>query len=129
MAVVKSPKNNKRKNLWIAKYSTSIKNNGFDDNFGFKPGYWTKRRPPGCYYDSSNNVNMYMYNMHLKSKQKCNRFHKCICKIKKCRQCPINTYREGGINPTCMPCPVDRPFTKLNSKQDSKKSCSVDLLL
>ena len=37
-------------------------------------------------------------------------------------KCPINTYSEGGINPTCTPCPNNRPVTK-DPGQTSVDSC------
>ena len=39
-------------------------------------------------------------------------------------KCPINTYSEGGINPTCTSCPNDRPVTKnFKTGQTSIDSC------
>ena len=62
-------------------------------------------RPPGCWCHSGSNK------------------YKCICKTKTCIKCPINTYSEGGTNPTCTKCPKGRPYTFLN-KQDSIDSCT-----
>ena len=52
--------------------------------------------------------------MDTKSTKQCSNRYKCICKTKTCIKCPINTYSEGGINPTCTPCPKDTPYTATN---------------
>jgi hypothetical protein len=78
--------------------------------------------PFGCIRDINNN---YMLNTNDKSTRQCgDNGAKCICKTNTCLKCPPNTYSEGGKNPTCTPCPEDRPYTFLNSKQDSEKSCT-----
>jgi hypothetical protein len=77
--------------------------------------------PPGCYYRRSNNK--YWWNYNRKSTAKCTIKNQCICKTKKCIICPINTYSEGGINPTCTPCPKDKPTTNFKTGQTSIDAC------
>eukprot|EP00942_MAST-04A_sp_MAST-4A-sp1_P010341 g10341.t1 len=95
--------------------------NKIDKNNGYGgPGMWS-HKPPGCGYYSGSNK--YWFNDPT-SKIKCSNDYKCICKPKTCTKCPPNTYSKGGINPTCTSCPEDRPYTFLNSKQDSENSCT-----
>ena len=49
----------------------------------------------------------------------------CSRKSITCSKCPSKTYSEGG---KCIQCPRDRPYTVLNSKQDSIDSCTDELV-
>ncbi len=86
--------------------------NNIDKNEGYRGRWSSPYVPPGCYYDSGWKV--YRFNDYTKSTKQCSNDKKCICKA--CIKCPINTYNsEGGINPTCTPCPSDRPTTNFNT--------------
>jgi len=76
--------------------------------------------PPGCSYSGGTS---YYFNPNTKSTTQCSPGYKCVCKIKTCIKCPINTYSNGGLNPTCTPCPKERPNTFLN-RRDSIDSCT-----
>jgi hypothetical protein len=71
-------------------------------------------RPPGCISVTSGTLRKYLFNDYIKSTTGCNNDAKCICKTKSCIKCPINTYSEGGTNPTCTPCPSHAPYTATN---------------
>eukprot|EP00942_MAST-04A_sp_MAST-4A-sp1_P012105 g12105.t1 len=73
--------------------------NNIHGNAGYDPRRtsWSWA-PPGCIYYSGR---VYLWNYNTKSTAKCNTGgYKCVCKPKTCTKCPINTYSEGGINPT-----------------------------
>ena len=89
--------------------------NNIDTNEGFGGRLSYLYNPPGCLYLSG--TNKYYWNDNTKSTTKCSNYRKCICKTKTCTKCPINTYSEGGINPTCTPCPNDRPTTNFKTGQ------------
>ena len=98
--------------------------NNIDGNVGYggresRTTYY----PPGCFYHSG--YNKYYWNPNTKSTKQCSNSRKCICKPKTCSKCPSKTYSEGG---KCIQCPRDRPYTVLNSKQDSIDSCTDELV-
>ena len=100
--------------------------NNIDKNWGYGGRMSYPTVPPGCIYNSRGDYKYY-WNDNKKSTRKCSTSYKCICKTKTCINCPINTYSEGGINPTCTPCPKERAYTKQNHKQDSIDSCTDEL--
>jgi hypothetical protein len=76
----------------------------------------------GCIYYSVNNK--YHFNDYkINRLTECTIGVACICKANVCTACPINTYSEGGINPTCTPCPKERPTTNLKTGQTSINAC------
>ena len=82
--------------------------NNIDKNGGFGGRVSVSTVPPGCVYSG---VGSYYWNDNTKAKRQCSNKWKCICKTKTCIKCPINSYSEGGINPTCTPCPNYAPYT------------------
>jgi hypothetical protein len=56
-------------------------------------------------------------NGKMYKKDGCSKDTPCICKSRTCNKCPINTFSEGVINPTCTPCPKDRPTTNFQIGQ------------
>ncbi len=100
--------------------------NNIDQNDGYGSRFSSSRSPPGCFYLSD--INKYYWNYNTKSTIQCSNSKKCICKTKTCIKCPINTYSEGGINPTCTPCPRHAPYTATNLKNifTSINSCAAE---
>ncbi len=96
--------------------------NNIDKNVGYAGRRSWSSVPPGCYYDIGY-INKYYWNDNTNSTIQCSNGNKCMCKTKTCTECPINTYSEGGINPTCTPCPKDRPTTNFNTGQTSINAC------
>ncbi len=100
--------------------------NNIDKNvrYGGRVSGWIKGAiantilPPGCFYYISNWDNEYRWNDNTKSTKQCSNDRPCICKTKTCIKCPINTFNsKGGTNPTCTPCPKDRPTTNFTTGQ------------
>jgi hypothetical protein len=83
--------------------------NNIDKNTRYVRTSYTAQ-PPGCTHLLSTGVYTFYISSHPSTYQ-CSDRARCICKPKTCIKCPINTYSEGGINPTCIPCPKDRPYT------------------
>ncbi len=100
--------------------------NNIDKNDGYEGRVKASSYPPGCFYHKYVN-NKYKWNDNTKSTRNCTKINKCICKAKTCIKCPINSYSEGGTNPTCIPCPKDTPYTGKGANIfDSVDVCAVD---
>ncbi len=95
--------------------------NNIDKNEGYGGTRTNSGVAPGCYYWTEGKK--YVFN-HDKATGQCTNERPCICKKKTCTKCPINTYSKGGTNPTCTPCPPERPFTAKFSDQKSSASCT-----
>jgi hypothetical protein len=76
--------------------------NNIDNNKGYGGTKSWYHNAPGCLDNSGGN---YYWNDKTTSTEQCSYGMKCICKPKTCTKCLSNTYSEGGINPTCTPCP------------------------
>eukprot|EP00942_MAST-04A_sp_MAST-4A-sp1_P010806 g10806.t1 len=101
--------------------------NNIDKNIGYGGRESYSSSPPGCYYWSGSMAIRYKWNDYPTSTTQCSNRDKCICKTKTCIKCPINSYSEGGINPTCTPCPKDTPYTATNIvPYHSINSCAAE---
>ena len=106
------------------KYDNVILNNiGNNGGYGGQTSY--SGYPHGCIYDTRSDHKKYYFNDNIAPTTECSELYKCICKPKTCSKCPSKTYSEGG---KCIQCPRDRPYTVLNSKQDSIDSCTDELV-
>ncbi len=88
----------------VAEYNSK---NNIDKNVGFGGQFNWGILPPGCVLvrgGKHGGDDKYHWNDNIKSTTECGYEYTCICKPKTCIKCPINTYSEGGINPTCTPC-------------------------
>jgi len=94
--------------------------NNIDKNEGYR-GRWRSKsgneKPPGCFVLRQWSGNRYYFNDETTSTYTCSKTNNCICKVKPCNKCPINTYSKGGSNPTCTPCPKETPTTNFKIGQ------------
>jgi hypothetical protein len=92
------------------------------ENFGYGYGAYPdlSRQPRGCIKVNGHyTFNGVATKVETNINRKCSKYGDgaCICKPNTCITCPINTFSEGGIYPTCTPCPKDRPTTNFTIRQ------------